>query len=321
MSKAREINEAMDLANPSDPPPDYITATRAHGVPLRQSAPVRKGPFPLELPILSYLRSKRVILASASPRRRALLTQIGLTNLEVIPSNEPEDLDKKAYTPEEYVAATAQRKCLAVYRAALDRQREAAEKKNKNNNNDDDDDDDDEKGDKGETAGPGARELEEPAVVIAADTVIATRGGQVLEKPRSEAEHVRMLKHLRDTGRHRVLTGVCVLAPRADAAHPGYALASHVEETRVFFAAADAGLPDDVVESYVRTREGADKAGGYAIQGVGGLLLVDRVDGPVDNVVGLPVRRCLQLCEKVVFRQGQHDDEDDEDEGEDDGRD
>ncbi|KAL2169815.1 hypothetical protein VTG60DRAFT_5556 [Thermothelomyces hinnuleus] len=122
-----------------------------------------------------------------------------------------------------------------------------------------------------------------------------------------------MLKHLRDTVRHRVLTGVCVLAPKADASHPGYELASHVEETRVFFAGADDGLPDDVIESYVRTREGADKAGGYAIQGVGGMVLVDRVEGSVDNVVGLPVRKCLQLCEKVVFRQG-HDDEEGEDE-------
>ncbi|AEO54072.1 hypothetical protein MYCTH_2114926 [Thermothelomyces thermophilus ATCC 42464] len=318
-----KINEAMDLTNPSDPPPDYITATRAHGVPLRQSAPIRKGPFPLELPILSYLRSKRVILASASPRRRALLLQLGLTNLEIIPSNEPEDLDKKAHTPEEYVAATAQRKCLAVYQAALDRQQEAAENKNNNKEKKKEEEEEEKEEDKEGSSGanananakpnPNPRELEDPAVVIAADTVIATRGGQILEKPRSEAEHVRMLKHLRDTVRHRVLTGVCVLAPKADASHPGYELASHVEETRVFFAGADDGLPDDVIESYVRTREGADKAGGYAIQGVGGMVLVDRVEGSVDNVVGLPVRKCLQLCEKVVFRQG-HDDEEGEDE-------
>lgn len=66
----------MDLTDPSDPPPEHIAAARAHGIPLRQSAPVRRGPLPLELPILSYLRSKRVILASASPRRKALLAQV-----------------------------------------------------------------------------------------------------------------------------------------------------------------------------------------------------------------------------------------------------
>ena len=152
----------------------------------------------------------------------------------------------------------------------------------------------------------------DPAVVIAADTVIATRSGQILEKPRSEAEHGRMLRRLRDEEQHRVLTGVSVLAPREDAAHPGYALATHVEETRVVFGDS----PDDVLDSYVRTREGADKAGGYALQGVGGALLVDRVEGSVDNVIGLPVRRCLELCEKVVFRQEQEGEE--EGEGEDD---
>jgi threonyl-tRNA synthetase len=295
----------MDLTNPSDPPPDYITAARAHGIPLRPSAPIKKGPFPLELPILSHLRSKRVILASASPRRKALLTQVGssvpplvthtnhtshdfqlgLPNLEVSPSTEPEDLDKKAHTPEEYVAATAHRKCLSVYQAAIARQHEIATSTAPN-------------------PAPDAREREEPALVIAADTIIATRGGQILEKPRSEADHVRMLTHLRDNVHHRVLTGVCVLAPKEDAAHPGYVMASHVEATKVFFAGADDGLPDDVIASYVRTREGADKAGGYALQGIGGMVLVERVEGSVDNVIGLPVRKCLQLCERVVFKQG-----------------
>jgi threonyl-tRNA synthetase len=149
-------------------------------------------------------------------------------------------------------------------------------------------------------------------VVIAADTVIATRSGQILEKPRSEADHVRMLKHLRDTVQHRVLTGVCVLAPKADASHPGYEMASHVEHTSVYFAGAENGLPDDVIESYVRTREGADKAGGYALQGVGGMILIDKVEGSVDNVIGLPVRKCLQLCERVVFRQGEEEGEESE---------
>ncbi|KAH6650079.1 hypothetical protein F5144DRAFT_479463 [Chaetomium tenue] len=294
-------HNAMDLSNPSDPPPDYITAARAHGIPLRQSAPIKKGPFPLELPILTHLRSKRVILASASPRRKALLAQIGLTNLEVIPSTEPEDLDKKTHTPEEYVAATARRKCLAVYQTALTRQQEATEHKQKQDV---------------PNPVPDPRVLEEPAVVIAADTVIATRAGQILEKPRSEADHVRMLTHLRDSVRHRVLTAVCVLAPKADATHPGYEIASHVEVTNVFFAGADDGLPDDVIESYVRTREGADKAGGYALQGVGGMVLVDKVEGSVDNVIGLPVRKCLQLCERVVFRQGEEVEGEDGEEGE-----
>ena len=184
------------------------------------------------------------------------------------------------------MAATARQKALDVYESALEAQ-EAS------------------------TLDPPP---EDPALVIAADTVIVTRGGQILEKPRSEADHIRMLKHLRDTRVHRVLTAVCVVAPKVDAAHPGYELAAHTEETRVYFAQADDGLPDEVIESYVRTREGVDKAGGYAIQGIGGAILVERVEGSVDNVIGLPVRKCLQLCEKAVFRQGEGEAEDNSDE-------
>ncbi|KAJ9152102.1 Maf-like protein C3G6.03c [Pleurostoma richardsiae] len=285
-----------DNSIPSDPPPDYSVAAAEHGIPIRQTAPVRKGnpPLPLELPIIKYLKTKRVILASASPRRRALLAQVGLTNLEIQPSTKPENLSKAEYGPFEYVSATARQKCLDVYEAALEQQQQDAE-----------------------AAGASAPPVPtDPDLVIAADTVIVTREGRVLEKPRSEAEHVRMLRHLRDTRVHRVLTSVCVLAPKADASHPGYEMAAHTEETKVFFASEAGGLPDSVIEAYVRTREGADKAGGYAVQGMGGMLLVERLEGGVDNVVGLPVRRCLALAEKVVFRQGEEE-EDGESEEED----
>lgn len=59
---------------PSEPPPDYEKSTTTQGTPQR---PLRKGPIPLELPILKHLNGKRVILASASPRRKALLQQVG----------------------------------------------------------------------------------------------------------------------------------------------------------------------------------------------------------------------------------------------------
>lgn len=183
------------------------------------------------------------------------------------------------YGPDEYVAATARQKCVDVYSTAL------------------------------ETS---IKSVPDPSLVIAADTIVVTRDGRILEKPRSEAEHIRMLKHLRDTRMHRVLTAVTVIAPRDDARHPGYELASYTEETKVYFLAESEGLPDDVIEAYVKTREGADKAGGYAVQGVGGMLLVERIDGSIDNAVGLPVRRCMALAEKVIFRQDDEDfDEDD----------
>lgn len=78
---------------------------------------------------------------------------------------------------------------------------------------------------------------------------------------------------------------------------------------------------DELIRAYVRTREGADKAGGYAIQGMGGLLLVERIEGGYDNVVGLPVRatlgvveRCLEKAEAEDVRDEFDDDEEDEDE-------
>ncbi|KAH6697861.1 inosine triphosphate pyrophosphatase-like protein [Verticillium dahliae] len=155
---------------------------------------------PLKLPIIDHLKSKRVILASASPRRKALLAQVGLTNLEITPSSLPENIDKKSHGPHEYVAATARQKALDVYETALR---------------------------------TSLASIPDPDLVLAADTIIVTRDGRILEKPRSEADHLRMLQHLRDTVVHRVLTSVVAIAPREDAAHPGYEIAAHTEETKL----------------------------------------------------------------------------------------
>ncbi|KAI0150007.1 Maf/Ham1 [Hypoxylon sp. NC0597] len=310
-----EKKQPLLQPTPSDPPPDYETSAQEHAqaLPIREKQPVpptqsRRPPAPpgtlLDLPILKYMRTHRVILASASPRRRALLTQLGLPNLEVRASTKPEDLSKAALGPWAYVSATAQQKALDVYASLVD---EAATKQSEP------------AAPSNSTSDPAAaldaeRSRKDPDLVIAADTVIVTRDGAILEKPASQEAHIKMLRYLRDTRSHRVLTAICCIAPRADAQHPGYAMAAHVEESKVLFARERDGLPDDVIAAYVRTREGVDKAGGYAVQGLGGALLVEKVDGAVDNVIGLPVRKCLQLCEKVVFRQNEtSDDEDEED--------
>lgn len=149
---------------PTDPPPAYTAPSAPSLVP--RPPPPRP---PLSLPALNLLRTRRVILASASPRRRALLAQIGLTNIEIIPSTFPETLDKSTLTPFEYVRETAAAKCQEVYVRELDN-----------------------------------AERGEPGVVLAADTVVVERGGRVLEKPRGREEHVRMLRGLRDGGGHQV---------------------------------------------------------------------------------------------------------------------
>lgn len=87
----------------------------------------------------------------------------------MIPSKFGEDLDKSHYTPFEYVLHTAAGKCTAVYGAEI-------------NNT----------------------VLGEPAIVIAADTVIVSYDGVIMEKPRSEEHHLAMLKELRDGPPHKV---------------------------------------------------------------------------------------------------------------------
>ena len=72
-------------------------------------------------------------------------------------------------------------------------------------------------------------------------------------------------------------------------------------------ANADA-VTDDLITAYVKTREGADKAGGYGIQGMGAIL-VEKIDGSYDNVVGLPLRATLQIIEKVMTHDEEEEDE------------
>lgn len=250
--------------HPDSPPPYYDDAK----VDFQPSTAKGRPPTArqlLDLPALTLLRSpgKRVILASASPRRRALLQQIGLPDVEVVPSTFAEDLDKFHYTPWEYVLETATRKCQEVY------QRTTTE----------------------------CGEGDEPALVLAADTVICLPDtGEVIEKPANEADHLAMLKRLRDGASHKVYTAVVAMAPLETLAHPGYAVESSVEETIVYF---DKMVTDELLVAYIKTREGADKAGGYAIQGTGAVL-VEKIEGCFDTVVGLPLRTTLKLVEKVL---------------------
>ncbi|KAF3152474.1 hypothetical protein TWF594_004159 [Orbilia oligospora] len=236
--------------NPSNPPPPSYRdePTLPPGAMYAQSA---KSIKPLDLPCLNALCGKRVILASASPRRKQLLAQIGLTKLDIVPSDFAEDLDKSKYTAIEYVLETAQEKY-----------------------SDD-----------------------EPTLVISADTIICSYLGGIVEKPLSYQDHIDMLKQLRDSEPHKVITAVCVMSPLPDGTAPGYVMDTHVEETIVKF---DKNVTDELIESYVRTGEGADKAGGYGIQGLG-TILVESVNGSYDNVVGLPLRGTLKAIENVIF--------------------
>src|SRR3954447_1944162 len=119
----------------------------------------------------------------------------------------------------------------------------------------------------------------EPELVIAADTIIVSHLGTIIEKPLSVTDHISMLKSLRDSEVHKVFTAIAVMRPLQDGRHPGYLLETHVEETEVRF---DKMVTDELIEAYVRTGEGADKAGGYGLQGLGSIM-VEGISGTWDN--------------------------------------
>ena len=125
-----------------------------------------------------------------------------------------------------------------------------------------------------------AVEIKSDELIIAADTVVEL-DGEILGKPRDEADAIAMLTRLRGQT-HRVYSGVCLQhGARVESAH---------EITRVTFGE----FSDEFVAAYVRTGEPLDKAGSYGAQGRGALL-VTRIEGDYWNVVGLPLYRLSQM--------------------------
>jgi septum formation protein len=125
-----------------------------------------------------------------------------------------------------------------------------------------------------------------PAIVIAADTVVLA-GQQILPKPKDAEDARRMLRLLSATS-HEVLTGLFVIR-----AYDGISFA-HVERTRVEFAR----LSETDIDAYVQTKEPFDKAGAYAIQGIGGRF-VRRIEGCYFNVMGLPLARLWEILREM----------------------
>jgi septum formation protein len=120
-------------------------------------------------------------------------------------------------------------------------------------------------------------------VILAADTTVALRG-RIFEKPTSPQNAVEMLEQLQGQT-HKVLTAVAV-------AENGR-LEQALDVTRVTFRRADRAT----LEEYVATGEPLDKAGAYAIQGLGAPL-IERVEGDFFGVMGLPLRLALDLLAK-----------------------
>ncbi|MGQ9823687.1 MAG: Maf family protein [Desulfotomaculales bacterium] len=179
-----------------------------------------------------------VYLASTSPRRQALLKQLGIPFTVLA---RPVDEDVAGKVPFSRLVE------ILAYRKA-----EAAA---------------------GEVAG---------GVVIGADTVVACRG-QVLGKPSSAEEAEKMLGFL--SGKeHEVFTGLAVIQK------PSLRKAVAHERTKVRFRP----LTREEIKRYVATGEPMDKAGAYAIQGLGAIF-IEKIEGCYFNVVGLPLALLARL--------------------------
>ncbi len=171
-------------------------------------------------------------MASASPRRKELLEQIGV-RFQVEPTEY-----------EEETTSSSEPRVMAR-ELSLGKAKAAARKHRK-------------------------------AIIIAADTLVVL-GDRVFGKPHTNAQAREMLRAL--NGRtHSVITGFSILDTES-----GKVLSRSVE-TRVHMRK----LTLKEIDAYVRTKEPLDKAGGYAIQGVGAVL-VERIEGDFSNVVGLPL--------------------------------
>jgi septum formation protein len=206
----------------------------------------------------------RLILASASPRRAELLRAAGYTFGVAAVS-----IDERVHGGE--AAAAYVRRLAAEKSAAVAAQLAQLTQLGQL-----------------DTAGRTDSDQPDRIVILAADTSVVV-GGEILGKPRDDADAERMLRRLSGR-RHEVMTGVSV---RHGAGELG-----RVEVTTVEFAPLD----DADVAWYVASGEGRDKAGAYAIQGRASRF-IPRIDGSYSNVVGLPVARVHELLASLESSQ------------------
>jgi septum formation protein len=191
-----------------------------------------------------------LILASASPQRRAILERLGVA-FTVRPADvaELEEGD-----PAQVAVENALRKARAVYaRRAIS------------------------------VDAAGVEAAATP--VLGVDTVVALEG-RIYGKPADE-RHARETLGALSGATHTVLSGVALI----EAGQERTALAA----TQVAFRTLDEWL----IDWYVTTGEWRERAGGYAIQGAGAVL-VREVRGDYENVVGLPVATLLDLCPHLL---------------------
>ncbi len=203
----------------------------------------------------------RIILASASPRRKELLSQIGL-DFEICVSTCKEVITKTE--PAEVVCELSAQKAMDVWEQIKRRQSD-------------------------ETGNNESLLQGEQVVVIGADTVVSY-DGKILGKPVDKEDAVRMLTML-SGNTHEVYTGVtlCYSEGEAEKVYTFY------ECTRVTFYP----MSRAEIEKYAESGDPMDKAGAYGIQG-SFAAYVKGIIGDYNNVVGLPVGRLYQEMKELI---------------------
>jgi septum formation protein len=206
------------------------------------------------------MTTHELILASASPRRRELLTALGVTFRIVTSDVEEREGDHHSHQAPAMPALPtavppADHPTLVAWRKAYD-----------------------------------VAPLVGALPILAADTTVVL-DGCVFNKPRDAAHARAMLAELSGR-RHTVLTGLCLLLP-PDAAGERQALL-HIEATGVIFRPLSA----DEIAAYVAGGEPLDKAGSYGFQGEGSRL-VAAIEGSYTNVVGLPLPPLVGLLQQA----------------------
>lgn len=209
-----------------------------------------------------------VILASSSPRRKELLERLGFT-VKVIPPN-VDEVRLENEGAENFVKRMARSKVLAVVDRLAQTLYTDAET--------------------GVRRAVTTGRTQDARWVIGADTVIVF-GDLLLGKPKDTAEAAEMLHRLSNNV-HRVITGFCIHDLRKNK-EGVQAVSTEVRFKR---------LTANEIEKYIAVGESMDKAGAYAVQGVGAYL-VDSIVGSYTNVVGLPLCQTVEMMEEM----GAHD--------------
>lgn len=205
----------------------------------------------------------RLVLASASPRRRELLSQIGL-EFTVMPSTKEENA--KTTEAGALVQELSRQKAVDIWEQLSGGQGQNP--------------DADQEQIAEETQEPNLNGKRQPELlVIGADTVVCCEG-KILGKPHSREAAAEMLTALQGRS-HEVYTGVTLYSQ---------------SETVTFFECTQVEfypMTEVEISEYIDSKEPMDKAGAYGIQGLGARF-VKGIRGDYNNVVGLPVGRLYQ---------------------------